>query len=231
LIPTSGQTICFYVVWLIINSVKFNIILSIHRLNIMDILYYSNYCQYSQQVIQFLVKNNLADKVNCICIDKRSRDVNNNQTYITLETGQKIVLPPNVHSVPALLQVKNNYSVILGPDIIEYYKPRAAEKTEQATMGDEPVGVLLSSSSAGVNIVSEQYTMYNMTPDELSTKGKGGNRQMYNYVPATHDSVFIPTPPDTYRPDKLSGSVTVDSLQQQRNSEMPKAPNMIGMSI
>jgi hypothetical protein len=197
----------------------------------MDILYYSNYCQYSQQVVQFLAKNNLADKVNCICIDKRSRDVNNNQTYITLENGQKIVLPPNVHSVPALLQVKKNYSVILGPDIIEYYKPQAMEKLATATMYDEPVGAVLSSSSAGVNIMSEQYTMYNLTPEELSTKGQGKNRQMYNYVPATHDSVFIPTPPDTYRPDKLSGSVTVDSLQQQRNAEMPKAPNMIGMSI
>lgn len=198
----------------------------------MDILYYSNYCQHSQQVVQFLAKNNLADKVNCICIDKRTRDVNNNQTFITLENGQKVVLPPNVHSVPALLQVKKNYSVILGPEIIAYFKPHqtSVSTVDAAIQESDPVGMLLSSSSASANIVSEQYTMYNMTPDELSSKGRGGNRQMYNYVSATHNSVFIPTPPDTYRPDKLSGSVTVDSLQQQRMAEMPKMPNMIGIS-
>ena len=67
--------------------------------------------------------------------------------------------------------------------------------------------------------------MYNMTPEELSAKGKGGMRQMYNYVSANQDTLFIQTPPDTYRPDKISNSVTIDTLQQQRNAEIGNIPS------
>jgi hypothetical protein len=34
------------------------------------------------------------------------------------------------------------------------------------------------------------------------------------------DTLFIETPPDDYKPDKLSGDVTVDSLQQKRIDEI-----------
>ena len=44
--------------------------------------------------------------------------------------------------------------------------------------------------SDGSNIVSEQFTYYNMTPEELSAKGKGGQRQMYNYVSASQDLIL-----------------------------------------
>jgi hypothetical protein len=59
-----------------------------------------------------------------------------------------------------------------------------------------------------------------MTPDELSAKGRGGERQMYNYVSANHDTMNIRTPPDTYQPDKLSNEITIDVLEQKRNSEI-----------
>ena len=74
----------------------------------MDTLYYSNYCKHSQRVLQYLVKANLTSKISFICIDKRQRDANNNQLYIILENGQRVVMPPNVHSVPALLLVNHN---------------------------------------------------------------------------------------------------------------------------
>jgi hypothetical protein len=69
-------------------------------------------------------------------------------------------------------------------------------------------------------IVSEQYTDYNMSPEELSAKGKGAGRKMYTYVSAADDIKFINTPPDNYRPDKLANNVTIDSLQQQRLDEI-----------
>ena len=59
-----------------------------------------------------------------------------------------------------------------------------------------------------------------MSPDELSAKGKGGMRQLYNYVAANDDIKLINTPPDNYRPDKLSNNVTIDKLQQQRLDEI-----------
>lgn len=188
----------------------------------MDILYYSNYCKHSQSVLQHLVKGNMTDKLNFICIDKRTKDPQNNQTYIILENGKKVSMPPNVHSVPALLQVKKNYNVILGEDIIKYLSPQIQEQKQNAvSLNGEPAGFQLLPSNMGMNIVSEQYTFYNMSSDELSAKGKGGNRQMYNYMPATHESPnSIPTPPDTYRPDKVASNITIDVLEQKRSKDV-----------
>jgi hypothetical protein len=187
----------------------------------MDILYYSNYCTNSQKIVQYISKFGLVDSLNAICIDKRSVDKNTGQIYVQLENGKKIMLPPNVHSVPALLIKQNNYSAIFGKDIIQYFEPVVLEKTKSAQrVNGEPVGISLTPSSAGVSIMSEQYTMYDLTSDDLSAKSRSEKRPMYNYVSANHESYKIPTPPDTYRPDKIGGSVSVESLTQKRDSEI-----------
>lgn len=193
----------------------------------MDTLYYSNYCKHSQRVLQYLVKANLTSKISFICIDKRQRDANNNQLYIILENGQRVVMPPNVHSVPALLLVKHNYRVILGDDIIAHFQPLAQQEGQKKVVSfqGEPIGISLMQSNGGVNIISEPYTLYSLTPDELSAKGNGGRRQMYNYVSAKDDIISIYTPPDTYQPDKVETGVTVDSLQQKRMDEIQTNQN------
>jgi glutaredoxin-related protein len=194
----------------------------------MDTLYYSNHCKHCQKVLQFLVKNNLANKLNFLCIDQRKRDANNNQIYIVLEDGRQVIMPPNVQSVPALLLVKENYRVILGEDIIKRFQGTVQTQIRNATQFQgEPMGVSLMASNQGMNIVSEPYTYYNMTPEELSAKGQGGRRQMYNYVAADLEHLTISTPPDTYQPDKIEKSITVDVLQQQRNSEIQQQQKAI----
>lgn len=196
----------------------------------MDILYYSNYCKHSQKIIQTLVKGNLSNKISFICIDKRTTDPKNGQIYILLENGTKVILPPNIHSVPSLLLVNKNYKVIMGDEIVKHYHPQIKELIDKSAMpvNREPSSYVFTPSSNGSNIVSEQYTYYDMTPEELSAKGKGNNRQMYNYVSASEEIQMIQTPPDNYRPDKLSNNVTIDSLQQQRLDEisnvLPKNP-------
>ena len=192
----------------------------------MDILYYSNYCTYSQNIIRYLAKNDLRNKISFICIDKRTRDPNNNQLYIILENGTRVILPPNVHSVPALLLVRENYKVVLGDDIIQHYAPYTEEQKTVATkQNGEPMAFSLSGASAAVT--SEQFTLYNLTPEELSSKGVGGRRQLHNYVPASQDVIMIQTPPDNYRPDKVSNNITLESLQNQRNEELPKTASPI----
>jgi hypothetical protein len=187
----------------------------------MDILYYSNYCKHCQRLVNTLVKGNLSNKISFICIDKRVRDPKNNQQYIVLENGSKVVMPPNIHSVPALLLIKQNYRLLMGDEIMQHLHPQIKQLNEVATnYNGEPISYTLGGSSGGSNIMSEHYTFYNMTPDELSAKGKGTNRQMYNYVSASDDIKLINTPPDNYRPDKLSNNVTIESLQQQRLNEI-----------
>lgn len=203
----------------------------------MDILYYSNYCKHSQNIIQTLVKSSLTDKISFICIDKRSRDPSNGQTYITLESGGKVVMPPNVHSVPSLLIVKEQYRVLMGDDIIKHLHPQIKTSMSAASLQQhtEPSGYFLAPSSGGTNIMSEKFTSYDMTPDELSAKGNGQSRPLYNYISVQNDMNMINTPPDDYRPDKVSNDVTLDTLQQSRMDDIGQssqtAPNIQPRSI
>ena len=187
----------------------------------MDILYYSNYCKHSQRVVQTLVKGNLTDKISFICIDKRSRDPKTNQIFIHLENGSKVIMPPNLHSVPALILVNQNYRFIQGDEIIKHFHSHILSKNERATaFNGEPSGFHLTGSNGGSNIMSEKYTSYDMTPDELSAKGRGQNRNLYNYVSASDDIIIINTPDDAYKPDKVSTDTTIDTLQQKRIDEI-----------
>ena len=43
--------------------------------------------------MQFLVKGNLANKINFLCIDKRERDAKTNQINIVLEDGKRVLMP------------------------------------------------------------------------------------------------------------------------------------------
>lgn len=188
----------------------------------MDILYYSNHCPHSQKIIHFISRAGLIDKMNAICIDKRTVDPNSGQIFISLENGKKIMLPPNIQSVPALLIGKQNYRALFGKDIMSYFEPLTKEKTTQAQQHQgEPIGISLAASSAGVAIHSEQYTLYDLSPDDLSAKSTSAKRPMYQYVSAqSHQPFQIPTPPDTYRPDKVDSSITVEALEQKRNTEV-----------
>ena len=187
----------------------------------MDILYYSNYCQHSQKIVNTLVKGNMKDKISFICIDKRFQDPTTKRTYITLEDSKKVLLPPNVHSVPTLLLGTQNYRSIMGDDILKHYhgdmKKKSVTFSKQVS---EPSGFKLGGSIGGVNIISEKYTMYNLSSDELSAKGAGGNRSMHNYVTTDNDILFIETPEDSYVPDKISNDVTLDNIQQKRMDEI-----------
>lgn len=188
----------------------------------MDVLYYSNYCKHSKKVLDFLVKGGFVESISCICIDKRKRNPTTNQIMVILENGQQISIPPNISSVPALLLVNQKYKLVLGSDIIRHFEPQMKEKLASANFGNgEPLGYTIN-NSGGCNIVSEQFTNYNMTPEELSAKGAGGRRQMYNYVQVNQSAMTIPTPPDTYRPDKVDSNLTIDKLQQQRNIDVPQ---------
>jgi hypothetical protein len=183
----------------------------------MDIFYYSNYCKHSQRVLQSLVKGNVSEKISFICIDKRVKDPKTNQIYIVSEQGKYILLPPNIQSVPSLLVSQQKYKVILGDDILKHYHPLMKIKNERVNSLGEPSGFALNQIGY---FSSEKYTDYNLSPEELSAKGNGKNRQLYNYVSVNEDIILINTPDEKYQPDKVSGSITVDVLQQKRMDEM-----------
>jgi len=177
------------------------------------IFYYSNYCKFSKEVIQFLTKNGLMEKMNCICIDKRYKDPKTGTTNILMENGKTVVLPIHITNVPSLLQIKNNFTVIVG---------EVNTQTEIATgYQNEPSNYSFNDTHS---VVSEKYTYYNMTSDELSAKGKGKNRQMHNYLDANHNPSFINAPPETYKKEKMSEQITIDFLQKKRDEDYSQSP-------
>ncbi len=185
----------------------------------MDILYYSNYCKHSKQVLNVLSRcKNLKETISFICIDNREIDNKTNQIFILLENGKKVIKPPSLHSVPALLLVKEKYNILYGDEIVNKLRPAIISDSEKAqNYNGEPMSYEFS-SNAGV--MSEKYTFCDLSSEELSAKGVGGRRNMHNYVSANINHIPINTPEDKYKPDKLGNNVTIDTLQQQRMNEI-----------
>ena len=184
------------------------------------ILYYSNFCEHSKKLLQSFSKTNLSKDVHFICIDKRVKDPSG-KMYLILENGQKIVMPENVTRVPALLLLNENYRVVYGESIAQYFKPREEIITKQATFNNiEPMAFSLGGGSFG--IASDQFSFLDMDADALAAKGNGGMRQMHNYVDLNY-SDRISAPPENEGEkrgaNKIPGELTIEQLQQQREQE------------
>ena len=183
------------------------------------IIYYSNHCDKSKAVLTTLSKSRLQDEIHFLCIDKRVRS-GPSSWHIVTETGEKVLLPPQVNRVPALLLLNKGHQVLYGDQILQHFQPKDAALNAAATnYNGEPNAFSLGRESmGGFGVASDNFSFLDQSADELSAKGDGGMRQMYNY--ATIDIIDkIETPPDNYSPDKV-GSVSLEQLQQQRNSEI-----------
>lgn len=188
-----------------------------------SILYYSNFCEHSKKLLQTISKANISKDIHFICIDKRMKDPSNNKVYIILESGQKIVMPENVNRVPALLLLNQGYNVLYGESILQHLKPRQEQVIKEATQNNmEPSA--FSFGGGFSNITSDQYSFLDMDSDSLSAKGSGGTRQMHNYVDLNFmDKINTPADEQEYKSsNKLSGDLTVEQLQQQRENELQK---------
>lgn len=182
-----------------------------------SILYYSNYCDHSKELLQYLTKQNFKS-IKYICIDKRYNS--NGQTFLVLENQQQIIMPTSINSVPALLLMEDNNKIIFGKDIYKYLKPKQMSLVKDATNNDEPNSFSLG-ASFGNAISSDKFSFFDMDDDELSAKGSGGTRQMHSYADINYNPK-IETPEEDYSPDKIDGDITVDKLQEQRMNEIPR---------
>uniref|UniRef100_A0A6C0HZW8 Glutaredoxin domain-containing protein n=1 Tax=viral metagenome TaxID=1070528 RepID=A0A6C0HZW8_9ZZZZ len=178
----------------------------------LDILYYSNQCPNCKKILDYISKNGLIEQLNCICIDKRTVDPKTGQLYIQRDNGKFIMLPPNVHAVPALLIAKQNYKTIYAADIITYLEPVVSAKISRATVANgEPMAMQFTSNS---DVSSDKYTYYNGRISDT----------MSNYSIMNHmEQMQISTPAESYKSNKMvsdEGMQLMDSLQQQRNLDI-----------
>jgi len=191
-----------------------------------SILYYSNYCEHSKKLLQTISKSNNVQKImHFICIDKRERDANN-KIFIVLENGQKIIMPENINRVPALLLLDQGYNVLYGESILEHLKPKQLADVKKATKNNmEPMAFAFGGGGGFNDIVSDHYSFLDQDNDSLKATGDGGMRQMHNYVDLNFvDNCNISTPADDhdYKASKMPEGLTVEKLQEQRNSELQK---------
>jgi len=186
-----------------------------------SIIYYSNNCDKSKAVLTALSKSRVQDDIHFLCIDKRVRAANGSGAWhIITETGEKVLLPPQVNRVPALLLLNKGHMVLYGEQILQHFQPKNVALNNEATgFNGEPNAFSLGRESmGGFGVASDNYSFLDQSADELSAKGNGGMRQLYNY--ATIDTVDkIETPPDNYSPDKV-GSVSLEQLQQKRQMDI-----------
>ena len=183
-----------------------------------NILYYSNYCENSKNLLRNLSRSKIQEDLHYICIDKRIKQPNG-KIYILLKNGQQIILPPTVTKVPALLQLNRGNNVLFGEQIYQHLQPRENSFNSQATLNNgEPQAFSLSNMSSG--IASDNFSFLNMSSDELLAKGSGGTRQMFHYE-TINNSQCIETPPDSYVPSKIGNeNVTLSNIQEKREREI-----------
>ena len=186
------------------------------------ILYYSNFCEHSKELLIHLAKNNARKDIHFVCIDKRRKN-ENGQIHVILKNGQTLLLPPTVSRVPALLLLNRGNSVLVGNNIYDELKPKEDVYQEISTEGNgEPMA--FSTLEMG-NSMSDNYSYLDVPPKHMEAKGDGGLRIIHNYALLNKDQV-IETPPDTYKPDKI-GDVNMENIMKKRDTEVPSKENFI----
>ena len=141
-----------------------------------------------------------------------------------MQNGTKLVMPQNITCVPSLLLLNKGNNVLTGQAILEYLHPMEEQTRMVAERGNgEPSAFAVNSmGGGGFGVVSDNYSFLDQSADAMSAKGDGGLRQLHQY--ATVDMRDnIDTPPDNYTPDKV-GDVSMEKLQQQRNTQVPSMP-------
>lgn len=182
------------------------------------ILYYSNYCQNCKQVLGVVSRSPVKDEMHFLCVDDRIKG-NNGATYIKLQDGQQVILPPTVTRVPALLLLNRGHHVLFGEEIMKHIQPSVDVMKQKAVkQSGEPMAFSLGGGSFGV--ASDSYSFLDMSSDDLAAKGNGGMRQQHMYAGVGHADQ-IETPPDNYSPDTIgNGGVSMEQLQASRASEV-----------
>lgn len=178
------------------------------------VIYYSNFCDPSKKLLQKVAKTKLSQEIHFICIDQRKRDSKGN-TILFLQNEQ-VMLPPQVTKVPALYQIETN-QVLFGDDIYGFLLPKEVAINQVATNGNfdpDPFSVF------GMSKLSDTYSFWDASVDDLSAKGSGGMRQLKRFA-TLEDQSSINCPKDDYSPDKVS-SKTLEDYKAERDSMVPQ---------
>ena len=180
-------------------------------------LYYSNYCDKCKKLLSMLHKSEYRDRFKYICIDNRVKE--NDKIIVILQNGYKLYLPPVVTKVPTLHNDQTN-NILVGEEIMNFLRPpdkKIQLENQQVNSQPEAFGNYFDSNNS-FGVMSDSFSFLNQSADELSAKGSGGVRQMYNYC-GLNETSKIYTPEEEENNSKI-GPVNLDDLQSQRNRDI-----------
>jgi hypothetical protein len=174
-----------------------------------SILYYSNFCEKSKNLLKLLSKSTIKDEIHFVCIDKRTKN-DAGEIVILLNKGKTVPLPTGINRVPAMLLLFNGNRILFGNEIKVHLDAKIAGQAGVSTKYDE--------------VVSDNFSFLSQTPDEMAAKGDGGTKQMYFYS-GIEEGGSIETPPEDYIPNKI-GDNDYQKFQEQRQREIPAIPKI-----
>ncbi len=189
-----------------------------------NILYYSNYCENCKALLLKLNKYTNKTDTHFINIDKRTQD-ESGDTILTLEGGQTVIMPKTIVKVPALLLLNEGYRIIYGNEIVSflnietYTSNRVDTKEEvfESQQHQEPTTFEWMSTSG---VSSDHFSFLDMSPDDLTATGSGGERQMYNYTNMDYNT-SIKTPEENYKPDTIGNEGgSMENIQSTRDNDI-----------
>lgn len=193
---------------------------NLNKTNPKHLLFFSELCAHSKEVLANLRQKNFLDKVQLICIDNRY--IENNITHIYLNPQQTMPLPPMITCVPTLC-IMPNYEILKGGQIVEYFAPMSKSiNDERQKLNMEPNSFSLESETNGsFGVSSDSFSFWDTNHDELSAQGNGGTRQMYTYasIESTNnhsENIYTPTEDLSEKQEPVS----LDKIQQERNNEL-----------
>ena len=178
-----------------------------------EILFYSNYCKFCSELIQFISKyENLKKDIHFICLDNRKKIGDNN--YIILPNQKEILMPKQVVRVPALLLSNYADKILFGSSINKHIEDKV--KNIKNKNDELETFNLFEINNSGV--YSDNFSFLNQDADEMSAKGSGGLRQLRNNVTLEYlDN--IETPIDSYEPNKEK-EFNMNKLREEREKAL-----------
>jgi predicted DCC family thiol-disulfide oxidoreductase YuxK len=146
-----------------------------------DVLYYSRQCAHCQTLLPLLAKTEAGKSLRYVCVDVRRVDPATQQTHVFLENGQRVTLPPMIHSVPALLLCSQKYQVIIGDAILAHLGQAADDTFARAVQGRGEPQSFSFTPGAPTSITSDAYTTYDAaapTPDAAAPSHRMNQEEM-----------------------------------------------------
>ena len=183
-----------------------------------NIIYYSSNCDNCIKLLNTIGNKKLE---NTLYFSVDTRETVNNQTFLILENGSRVLLPINITKVPSLLLIDdktNKNTVKMGIEIYDYLNLNKQENVKEELEHEDISAFTLGGRMD--NVVSDTFSYLSTAANDLLAEGAGGLEQLHNY--STLDMIHkINTPPDNYTPNKISNDgKSLEDLQKQREYEL-----------